>query len=48
MLENEDWRAIFAPQGKLLLEGEPIERTNYSRTLATIASEGPEVFYTVR
>jgi len=30
-----------------LLEGETIRRTNYSRTLSAIASEGPEAFYKV-
>ncbi|KIJ67718.1 hypothetical protein HYDPIDRAFT_83226 [Hydnomerulius pinastri MD-312] len=45
MLGNEDWRAVFAPEGKLLLQGETIRRTNYSRTLATIAAEGPGAFY---
>ncbi|KAH7923720.1 gamma-glutamyltranspeptidase [Leucogyrophana mollusca] len=45
MLENEDWRAVFAPEGKILLKGEIIRRTNYSRTLATIASEGADAFY---
>ncbi|KAF9222505.1 gamma-glutamyltranspeptidase [Gyrodon lividus] len=45
MLENEDWRAVFAPDGKLLLQAETIRRTNYSRTLATIAAEGPDAFY---
>ncbi|KAJ2923045.1 hypothetical protein H1R20_g14051, partial [Candolleomyces eurysporus] len=45
MLENPDWRAIFAPHGKLLQEGDFIERKNLSRTLETIANEGPEAFY---
>ncbi|KAG1752922.1 gamma-glutamyltranspeptidase [Suillus lakei] len=45
MLPKEDWRAIFAPEGRILLEGEIIKRTNYSRTLFAIASEGPDVFY---
>ncbi|KAL4066312.1 gamma-glutamyltranspeptidase [Scleroderma yunnanense] len=45
MLEHDDWKPIFAPDGKLLLQGETIRRTNYSRTLAIIASEGPEAFY---
>ncbi|KAI9572200.1 gamma-glutamyltranspeptidase [Boletus coccyginus] len=45
MLDNEDWSAVFAPEGKLLLQGETIRRTNYSRTLETIANEGPEAFY---
>ncbi|KAG1896324.1 nucleophile aminohydrolase [Suillus fuscotomentosus] len=48
MLPKEDWRAIFVPEGLMLLEGETIRRTNYSRTLATIASEGPNVFYKVQ
>ncbi|KAJ7096335.1 gamma-glutamyltranspeptidase [Mycena epipterygia] len=45
MLGNPDWSAIFAPGGAFLREGNVIKRTNYSRTLATIASEGPDAFY---
>ncbi|KAJ2915079.1 hypothetical protein MD484_g5335, partial [Candolleomyces efflorescens] len=45
MLKNPDWRAIFAPHGKLLQEGDLIERKNLSRTLEIIANEGPEAFY---
>ncbi|KAF8909841.1 gamma-glutamyltranspeptidase [Mucidula mucida] len=45
MLGNPDWSSIFAPRGVLLKEGEPIKRTNYSRTLATIAEEGADAFY---
>ncbi|KAK7057202.1 gamma-glutamyltranspeptidase [Favolaschia claudopus] len=45
MLENRDWSAVFAPRGTFLREGQVIRRTNYSRTLATIASEGPDAFY---
>lgn len=45
MLGNPDWSAIFAPRGKLLREGQIIRRTNYSRTLATIASKGADAFY---
>ncbi|KAH0827481.1 gamma-glutamyltranspeptidase [Lanmaoa asiatica] len=45
MLHNEDWRAIFAPEGRLLRQGESIRRTNYSRTLEVIANEGPGAFY---
>ena len=47
MLKNPDWRAIFAPHGKLLQEGDLIERKNLSRTLEIIANEGPEAFYQV-
>ncbi|KAF8210260.1 gamma-glutamyltranspeptidase [Mycena galopus ATCC 62051] len=45
MLGNPDWSSVFAPRGRFLREGEVIKRTNYSRTLATIASEGPDAFY---
>lgn len=47
MLHNKDWSAIFAPEGELLLQGETIRRTNYSRTLEIIANEGPRAFYKV-
>jgi gamma-glutamyltranspeptidase/glutathione hydrolase/leukotriene-C4 hydrolase len=47
MLHNPDWSAIFAPGGRFLREGEVIRRTNLSRTLATIASEGADAFYKV-
>ncbi|KAJ7497284.1 gamma-glutamyltranspeptidase [Mycena latifolia] len=45
MLENPEFRAVFAPGGTFLREGDIIRRSNYSRTLATIASEGPDAFY---
>ncbi|KAJ7594138.1 gamma-glutamyltranspeptidase [Mycena floridula] len=45
MLNNPDWSSIFAPHGIFLKEGEIIRRSNYSRTLARIASHGPEAFY---
>lgn len=45
MLGNPDWRDIFAPNGVFLKEGEMIRRANYSRTLATIATEGADAFY---
>jgi gamma-glutamyltranspeptidase/glutathione hydrolase/leukotriene-C4 hydrolase len=47
VLPKEDWSTIFAPEGRMLLEGEIIRRTNYSRTLSAIATEGPDVFYKV-
>ena len=47
MLRNKDWSAVFAPEGTLLLQGETIRRTNYSRTLETIANEGPRALYKV-
>ncbi|THV05072.1 gamma-glutamyltranspeptidase [Dendrothele bispora CBS 962.96] len=45
MLNNPDWSAIFAPRGVFLKEGEMIYRTNLSKTLSTIANEGPDAFY---
>jgi len=48
MLNNPDWSAIFAPNGKLLKEGEIIRRTNLSQTLSIISETGPDAFYKVR
>ncbi|KAG6837702.1 hypothetical protein H0H93_003504 [Arthromyces matolae] len=45
ILNDPDWRAIFAPNGVLLREGEIIRRTNLARTLSMIAANGSEVFY---
>ncbi|KAH9931142.1 gamma-glutamyltranspeptidase [Epithele typhae] len=45
MLNDSDWSSIFAPNGRLLRAGESIHRTNLSRTLYTIAEEGPDAFY---
>lgn len=47
MLKSPDWSSIFAPEGRLLHEGEIIRRTNLSRTLYTIAEDGPDAFYKV-
>jgi len=47
MLNNPDWSSIFAPQGRLLKEGEIIRSPNLSRTLSVIAEEGPDAFYKV-
>ncbi|KAI0374193.1 gamma-glutamyltranspeptidase [Pilatotrama ljubarskyi] len=46
MLNHPDWRPIFAPEGRLLKEGQTIRRTNLSRTLAAIAEGGADAFYT--
>lgn len=45
MLYDPDWSSIFAPKGSFLREGDMIRRTNYSRTLAVIGSEGAGAFY---
>ncbi|KAH8119485.1 gamma-glutamyltranspeptidase-domain-containing protein [Phellopilus nigrolimitatus] len=39
------WTAIFAPNGEVVKEGQLVRRTNYSRTLATIAANGADAFY---
>lgn len=44
---TEDWSDIFAPHGRILQEGEIIRRTNLSRTLELIATEGAKGFYEV-
>ncbi|KAH9951517.1 gamma-glutamyltranspeptidase [Amylocystis lapponica] len=45
MLEDPDWRAIFAPEGSLLKEGDIIRRTNLSHTLAAVAAGGADALY---
>ncbi|TFK74043.1 gamma-glutamyltranspeptidase [Pluteus cervinus] len=45
LLNDPDWKPIFAPHGELLKEGEMIRRTNYSRTLKAIAAHGSKAFY---
>lgn len=46
MLEEDDWKAMFAPEGKLLVEGETLRREAYAQTLERIGREGVESFYT--
>ena len=48
MLNNPDWSAIFAPNGKILKAGDTIRLTNLSRTLSIIAREGADAFYKAR
>ena len=45
MTRTQDWSDIFAPNGRILREGETIYRTNLSRTLDIIAREGANGFY---
>src|ERR1700761_8784875 len=47
MLTIPEWSAIFAPEGELLVEGDPIQRERLARTLEKIAKEGPGAFYKV-
>lgn len=45
LLTHPDWQPIFAPNGRLLEEGEVIRNVNLSKTLATIAVQGVDAFY---
>jgi gamma-glutamyltranspeptidase / glutathione hydrolase / leukotriene-C4 hydrolase len=45
--ENPNLASIYAPNGKLLGEGDLLKRTNFSKTLELIAENGSEVFYRV-
>jgi gamma-glutamyltranspeptidase/glutathione hydrolase/leukotriene-C4 hydrolase len=45
--ENPNFASIYAPNGKLLGEGDLLKRTNFSKTLELIAENGSEVFYKV-
>jgi gamma-glutamyltranspeptidase/glutathione hydrolase/leukotriene-C4 hydrolase len=47
MEQDPDWSAVFAPEGRLLTKGDWVKRDNYSYTLTSIATDGPDVFYTV-
>jgi hypothetical protein len=47
MEQDPDWSPTFAPEGKLLKQGDWIRRENFSYTLTSIANEGPDAFYTV-
>ncbi|KIJ49346.1 hypothetical protein M422DRAFT_161129 [Sphaerobolus stellatus SS14] len=40
-----EWKAVFAPKGRLLAEGETIRRIGYGKTLHAVAEHGAEVFY---
>ncbi|KAG8688060.1 hypothetical protein FRC08_011638, partial [Ceratobasidium sp. 394] len=46
MEQDPDWSAVFAPEGRLLAKGDWVKRENFSYTLASIANEGPDAFYT--
>ncbi|PKK70474.1 gamma-glutamyltranspeptidase [Rhizophagus irregularis] len=45
LLETPNLASIYAPNGKLLGEGDLLKRTNFSKTLELIAENGSEVFY---
>lgn len=48
MLSSPDWAEIFAPKGRILQEGEFIQRKNLAWTLSVIAANGADGFYKVR
>ncbi|KAI8906516.1 nucleophile aminohydrolase [Powellomyces hirtus] len=45
MLKNKEFRAVFAPNGKLLKSGDIIKRETYGATLREIGEKGASVFY---
>jgi len=45
MTGTKDWSDIFAPNDRILQEGESIYRRNLSRTLDIIAREGASGLY---
>lgn len=45
MLNDTNWSESYAPQGKLLKEGEMVYKCKLADTLERIAQEGPDVFY---
>ncbi|GBB98511.1 hypothetical protein RclHR1_03250005 [Rhizophagus clarus] len=45
LINNPNLSSIYAPNGKLLSEGDLLKRTNFSETLELISKNGSEVFY---
>jgi gamma-glutamyltranspeptidase/glutathione hydrolase len=46
-LQNDPaWAVDFAPQGRILQQGQIVRRKRYANTLETIAEEGADAFYT--
>lgn len=46
LTEDPSWAIDFAPNGTLVKLGDTMSRKRYGDTLATIAEEGPDAFYT--
>ncbi|KAK4048201.1 hypothetical protein OIV83_004906 [Microbotryomycetes sp. JL201] len=46
MLDQDEWREVFAPAGRLLVQGETLRREAYAHTLDRVSKEGVDVFYT--
>lgn len=47
ILGDVEFQKVFAPKGKLLVEGELIKREVFADTLELIANNGVDEFYTV-
>lgn len=45
ILQEPEFAKVFAPSGKLAVEGELIKRPTLADTLEIIANEGPDAFY---
>jgi gamma-glutamyltranspeptidase/glutathione hydrolase/leukotriene-C4 hydrolase len=45
MEEKAEWAKVFRPRGAMLVEGDWLQRTNYSSTLDFIARNGIDSFY---
>lgn len=45
MEEKSEWAEVFRPRGAMLVEGDWVRRSNYSKTLAYIARHGIDAFY---
>ncbi|KAI9223671.1 gamma-glutamyltranspeptidase [Blastocladiella britannica] len=45
ILKSKVWSSVFAPTGTLVVAGDVVKRTVFAETLARIAAEGVEPFY---
>ncbi|KAK1232155.1 hypothetical protein PQX77_004703 [Marasmius sp. AFHP31] len=45
LLNNSDWSSVFAPEGKLLEEYEPLRNPQLAKSLSRIGKEGADAFY---
>jgi gamma-glutamyltranspeptidase / glutathione hydrolase / leukotriene-C4 hydrolase len=47
ILRNPEFRAIFAPNGNLIKQGDLVKRPKFAKTLSLIAEKGAVAFYEV-
>lgn len=45
MVGKTEWENVFRPRGEMLVEGDWVQRTNYSKTLEWIGKHGIDGFY---